>query len=113
MLLTSQSDIKTKKIGILGLSFKPGSDDVRDSPAAKIITALIRDGYTNIYAYDPLAVNEFQSAYKLPVTYCATMREVCENCGTVALVTAWEEFAGIDKAFPGTVFVDCRYYLGK
>jgi UDPglucose 6-dehydrogenase len=104
---------KTDKIGILGLSFKPGSDDVRDSSAAKIITALIRDGYMNIYAYDPLAIHEFQSVYGLPVNYCMSKQELCETCGTVALVTAWDEFKDINGEYPDTHFVDCRYYLNR
>ncbi|WMT40470.1 nucleotide sugar dehydrogenase [Paenibacillus sp. D2_2] len=104
---------KTEKIGILGLSFKPGSDDVRDSPAAKIIAALIQEGYINIYTYDPLAMREFQNTYRLPITYCTSAQEVCETCDTVALVTAWEEFKGIDRVFPDTCFVDCRYFLGN
>lgn len=102
---------KTEKIGILGLSFKPGSDDVRDSPAVKIIRALIRDGFVNIYTYDPLAMREFQNTYRLSITYCESAHEVCKTCGTVALVTTWEEFKGIDKIFPDTRFVDCRYFL--
>jgi len=102
---------KTEKIGILGLSFKPGSDDVRDSAAVKIIKTLIRDGYVNIYTYDPLAMQKFQNMYRLPITYCESLHEVCKTCRTVALVTAWEEFKGIDKTFPDTHFVDCRYFL--
>ncbi|MDR0578960.1 MAG: nucleotide sugar dehydrogenase [Candidatus Accumulibacter sp.] len=101
----------TEKIGVLGLSFKPGSSDARDSPAARIIAALMADGYRNIYAYDPLAMDEFRRVYAPDIVYCASARELCETCGTVALVTAWEEFAGIDRAFPAVDFVDCRYFL--
>jgi UDPglucose 6-dehydrogenase len=99
------------RIGILGLSFKPGSDDVRDSSAAKIIAALIQYGHRSIYGYDPCAMHEFEAVHGLPITYCATAQELCETCGTVALVTAWDEFAGIDKLHPHTRFVDCRYFL--
>ena len=104
---------KSENIGILGLSFKPGSDDVRDSSAAKIIAALIGDGYKNIYAYDPLANQEFADWYGFPIQYSATAKAVCETCSTVAVVTAWNDFAEIDKAFPSVRFVDCRYFLGE
>ena len=100
-----------KKIGVLGLSFKPGSNDVRDSQAAKIIAALMSDGYNAIYAYDPYAMKEFHAAYGLPVKYCVSIKELCETCSVVALVTAWEDFVGVDKAFPDTRFIDCRYFL--
>jgi UDPglucose 6-dehydrogenase len=103
---------KNAKLGVLGLSFKPGSDDVRDSPAARIIAALISDGYADVMAYDPVATENFRRAYDFGVAYGASAREVCERCGTVAVVTAWDEFRGIDKAFPDVRFVDCRYFLG-
>ena len=103
----------TEKIGILGLSFKPGSDDVRGSPAAKIIAELVNDGYSRIYAYDPMAAQEFENVYKLPISYSSSVCELCETCGTVALVTAWEEFTDIDKSFPDKRFIDCRYCLGR
>ncbi|MFM9330661.1 UDP-glucose dehydrogenase family protein [Paenibacillus mesotrionivorans] len=104
---------KDSKIGILGLSFKPGSDDVRDSPAAKIISALIKAGYDDLYVYDPIATEEFRRMHRLPIYYAASAREVCEACDTVALVTAWAEFGSINKEFPETRFIDCRYFLGK
>jgi UDPglucose 6-dehydrogenase len=102
---------KTDKIGILGLSFKPESDDVRDSPAAKIIAALVEDGYRGIYAYDPIATAAFRAAYDLPIAYCASAREVCEICGTVAVVTAWDEFTTIKLDYKDIRLVDCRYCM--
>ena len=102
---------KSTRIGILGLSFKPESDDVRDSSAAKIIQCLLDDGYTEIYVHDPLATEVFREHYGLPITYCMTAAQVCEACNTVAILTAWDVYRGIDKSFPGIHFVDCRYIL--
>ena len=104
---------KDNKIGILGLSFKPDSDDVRDSPAAKIISRLIEDGYSNIYAYDPLATESFCEAFGLNITYCESKEDVCDICDTVAVVTVWDEFQGIHKKYPQNKWYDCRYWLER
>jgi len=102
---------KDEKIGILGLSFKPDSDDVRDSPAAKIIDCLLRNGYRNIYAYDPIATDVFRTAYGLDITYCGSKEDVCDTCDTVAVVTTWQEFQGIHLKYPQKKWCDCRYWL--
>ena len=102
---------KDEKIGILGLSFKPNSDDVRDSSAAKIIQCLLDDGYTHIYAFDPVAMDGFRDVYGLPINYCQSKEELCETCDTLALVTIWPAFMEIDKAYPHKKICDCRYYL--
>lgn len=102
---------KTEKIGILGLSFKPNSDDVRDSSAAKIIQCLIDGGYHNIYVYDPVAADRFREVYALDIIYCEKKEQVCEECDVIALVTTWKELSGIDKCYPEKIFIDCRYYL--
>lgn len=102
---------KEASIGILGLSFKPESDDVRDTPAAKIIKKLIERGYTKFYAYDPIAINEFKEKYKkLDIVYCNDMQEVYESSDVVAVVTAWEEFKSV-KTLGDKPIVDCRYML--
>lgn len=104
---------KDTNIGILGLSFKPNSDDVRFSPAVAVISELIKQGYHNIYAYDPMANETFARANHFStVTYCDTSKDVCEHCSVVAIITTWKEFSEIDKSYPNVVFVDCRYFLG-
>jgi len=108
--IVSDTDVS---IGILGLSFKPGSDDVRDSPSAKIIKELMTMGYKNFYAYDPLANKEFADLFDLDINYCNSITEVCANAKAVALITAWEEFKAVDTEYPENQFIDCRYYLGR
>lgn len=99
-----------KKIGILGLSFKPDSDDVRDTPAAKIIKAINAIGNYEFYAYDPIANKEFQTRYPdLKITYCKDAAEVCQKGEVVAILTAWPEFKKVE--FNGKEVIDCRYML--
>ena len=102
---------KTDRIGILGLSFKPNSDDVRDSSAGKIINELILQGYSNIYAYDPVANKKFEEAYAFPIYYCLSKEEVCKNCSIVAIVTVWNEFKEINEQYSDIEWIDCRYFL--
>ncbi len=100
---------KDQVVGILGLSFKPGSDDVRDTPAGKIIGILQEQGWRNIAAYDPVAVEEFKTHYKeLKVAYKGSVEEVYEAADVVAVVTAWEEFRCV-PAMGDKRIVDCRY----
>lgn len=102
----------SEHIGILGLSFKPGSDDVRDSASAKIIKHLEDAGYCNLMAYDPIANNEFNKHYSLlKVSYYDRLDNICENADVLIIATAWQEFAGIDKKYPNKKIVDCRYFL--
>ena len=98
-------------IGILGLSFKPKSDDVRDSPAARIIARLMEKGSRSIYVYDPVANEAFEKNYDFKIIYCESADEVCRQSKTVVLVTAWPQFKGIDKDWPGVRFIDGRYIL--
>jgi len=100
---------KSTRIGILGLSFKPGSDDVRDSPAAKIIEGLLKRGYTGICAYDPIATENFCCHYKFPVKYKKSMEAVAGEADIIVILTAWEDFMGIGKY--GKQVIDCRYML--
>lgn len=100
---------KDATIGILGLSFKPLSDDVRDTPAARIIRALVEMGYKNIIAYDPEAMDEFARCYpELSVQMKKTAKQVYDQADKVAIVTAWEEFREV-PAMGNTPVVDCRY----
>lgn len=99
-----------KTIGILGLSFKPGSDDVRDTPSAKIIAQLMAKGYRHIVGYDPVASEEFSRHYGYDITYASTCADVVRQADVLAITTAWPEFKGIGQNEDKPI-VDCRYML--
>lgn len=100
-------------IGILGLSFKPESDDVRDTPAYKIIKEIQNRGYNNIVAFDPVANEEFAKKYQdVNVIYVDSLREVYDRADVVAIVTAWDEFKEV-KNMGDKLLFDCRYMFSK
>lgn len=101
---------KSQTIGILGLSFKPGSDDVRDTPSAKIIHALIEKGYTHICGYDPVAISEFRRYYDFDIEYVNSYEEVLNRATSLVITTAWPEFHDVKERTQKPV-VDCRYML--
>lgn len=100
----------TQRIGILGLSFKPNSNDVRESVSAKIIKKLIEREYNNIYAYDPVAIQEFRENYNYPINYCNDLEETCEKADVLVILTGWQEFLQI-KDITGKNVLDFRYIL--
>ncbi len=86
--------VKDKLIGILGLSFKPNTDDMREAPSIDIIKMLLKEG-AKIKAYDPEAMKKARKI--LPdITYCSNPYEVAENADTLAIITDWAEFKELD-----------------
>ena len=86
--------IKGKTIGILGLSFKPDTDDIRFAPSLKIIKKLQKEGAV-IKAYDPRAVDRTKEV--IPnITYCPDPLEVAKDSEALLLITEWEEFRELD-----------------
>ncbi len=98
------------KIGILGLSFKPESNDVRDSVSAKVISRLQKNGYNNIFVYDPLAMDEFKEYYNYDIEYCCSIESLSKKVDTIIILTAWKEFHSIKK-YKNQDILDYRYML--
>jgi len=104
-------DLAGKEIGILGLSFKPETDDMRDAPAVDIVRGLLARG-ARVKAYDPVAMPN--AAKLLPeVTMCQNEYEACEGADAVVLVTEWNQFRMLDldrmrNAMRRPVLVDLR-----
>ncbi len=103
---------KAMRIGILGLSFKPGSDDVRDSPAAAVIAGLRERGFGNIAAYDPMATASFRKAYPdLRLRDAGGLDRLCAESDLLVLLTAWPEFRDLPRDARRKL-LDFRYFLG-
>ncbi|MBL0937533.1 MAG: UDP-glucose/GDP-mannose dehydrogenase family protein [Gemmatimonadaceae bacterium] len=103
--------VRGKTIGILGVAFKPNTDDMRDAPSLSIIPAL-QDAGATVRAFDPAAAGE-ASHMLSGVTWCEDAYQVAQGAHAVALVTEWNEFRGLDlERFGGLmaerVFVDMR-----
>lgn len=104
---------KSSAIGILGLSFKPESDDIRDTPTYKIVKALNELGYENIIGYDPVAIDEFCAQYQdVKMEYRRTAKEVYDETDGVAIITAWKEFEEVPQWGTKQIY-DCRYMFSK
>ncbi|MGB7054390.1 MAG: UDP-glucose/GDP-mannose dehydrogenase family protein [bacterium] len=104
-------NLRDKKIGILGLAFKPNTDDMRFAPSITIIRALQKEGAA-IKAYDPVAV-ERAKAIMPDIEYCKSPYDVAMDVDAIVLVTEWDEFEKLDlhkikDAMRQPVFVDGR-----
>ncbi|MBQ3972060.1 MAG: UDP-glucose 6-dehydrogenase, partial [Selenomonadaceae bacterium] len=87
-------DLSGRRFAVWGLSFKPDTDDMRESPAITIIRELVRRGAA-VTAYDPKAVGEAKACYlrDVPeVTYAESKYEALKNADALVLVTEWKEF---------------------
>lgn len=91
MKISDECD-KNAKLGILGLSFKPNSDDVRDSKSAGLIEKLLQMGFKHIYAFDPMANEIFQKTYNFPINYCKSAESAINQSDILIIATAWKEF---------------------
>jgi UDPglucose 6-dehydrogenase len=84
--------LKGRTIGLLGLAFKPDTDDLRDAPALHIAERLLQMG-ARVKAYDPIAMKACRELHPdLKIRYCDSPREVAEESDALVLVTEWNEF---------------------
>ena len=107
-----KTGIKNKKVSILGLAFKPETDDMRDSPALEIISELYLKG-ANIIAYDPAAMNEAKSLFQDKVVFAENSENCIKGADVCVIITEWNEFRAISASkfsdlMNGNVIVDLR-----
>ena len=86
-------NVQSKTIAVLGLAFKPETDDIRDSPAIPLINGLQQQGAT-IRAYDPQAVENAKKIFK-NVTFCRDAYETADGADALVIATEWNEFRAL------------------
>ncbi|MCQ2279742.1 MAG: UDP-glucose/GDP-mannose dehydrogenase family protein [Bacteroidales bacterium] len=90
-----QDDLAGKTIALLGLAFKPNTDDMREAPALVLIDKLLNAG-CKVKAYDPVAMGECKRRIGDTVTYCDSVYSAIESSDAIFLVTEWAEFKILD-----------------
>ena len=111
-IIRAVGDVKGKTIAILGLAFKPETDDMREAPALVVIDKLLNDGAT-VRVFDPIAMDECKRRIGDTVTYCKNMYDAADGADVFALMTEWHQFRMpswnvIFKVMNGNVVVDGR-----
>ena len=111
-IIKAVGSVKGKTIAIVGLSFKPETDDMREAPALVVIDKLLKDGAT-IRVFDPIAMDECKRRIGDSVTYCKNMYDAADGADVFALMTEWRQFRlpswnVIKKVMNGNVIVDGR-----
>ena len=104
--------VRGKTIAVLGLTFKPETDDMRDSPSLPIVSRLVGDGAT-IRAFDPEGMEQARPLLPEAVVYCRDALDAAAGADAVVLVTEWNEFRALSPArlretMRGAVLVDLR-----
>ncbi len=104
--------LKGKTIAILGLSFKPNTDDLREAPSLKVVKWLLDEG-TPLKVYDPIAMDKFREIFGSQVEYCKNPYEAAESSDAIVLLTEWNELRELDfdrlkQLMRGATFIDCR-----
>lgn len=101
-----------KKIAVLGLTFKPETDDMRDAPALAILPALADKGAI-ITAHDPEGIDEARALLPNSISFADTINEAVKDADAIVLMTEWNQYRGLNLSeikatMRGDVFVDLR-----
>ncbi|UBK66649.1 UDP-glucose/GDP-mannose dehydrogenase family protein [Clostridium perfringens] len=88
-------DLKRKKVAVLGLTFKPGTDDLREAPSIVNVRRLLDEG-AEIVAYDPVGIENFKKLYPTEIEYVDNLGEALKDADMAFLFTEWKEIKGIE-----------------
>jgi UDPglucose 6-dehydrogenase len=96
-LRSEAGDLAGKKIAVLGLTFKPGTDDLRDAPSIPIIHALTASG-AEVFAHDPIASDRAASLFPASIRLGQSLEETLRDADAALLLTEWEEYTALSAA---------------
>ena len=111
-IIKAVGDVRGKTIAIIGLAFKPETDDMREAPALVVIDKLLKAG-ASVRVFDPVAMDECKRRIGDAVTYCKNMYDAADGADVFALMTEWRQFRMpswnvIKKVMSGNIVVDGR-----
>ena len=111
-IIKAVGSVQGKTVAIIGLAFKPETDDMREAPALVVIDKLLKDGAT-VRVFDPIAMDECKRRIGDSVTYCKNMYDAADGADVFALMTEWRQFRMpswnvIRKVMNGSIIVDGR-----
>lgn len=111
-IIKAVGSVKGKTIAVIGLSFKPETDDMREAPALVVIDKLLKDGAI-VRVFDPVAMDECKRRIGDVVTYCKNVYDAADGADVFALMTEWRQFRMpswnvIKKVMTANVIVDGR-----
>lgn len=111
-IIKAVGSVKGKTIAVIGLAFKPETDDMREAPALVVIDKLLKDGAT-IRVFDPVAMEECKRRIGDTVTYCKNIYDAADGADVFALMTEWRQFRMpswnvVQKVMNGNVVIDGR-----
>jgi UDPglucose 6-dehydrogenase/GDP-mannose 6-dehydrogenase len=117
MLEKGVGDVRGKRVTVLGVAFKPGTDDIRESPSLPVIQALAAKGAV-LTAFDPIARKEAEHALGDAVAFKDTLKEAIDGADAILLMTAWPEFRSLPEILAAQgasapLLIDGRRMLDK
>jgi UDPglucose 6-dehydrogenase len=104
--------VRQKTIAVLGLTFKPETDDMREAPSVPVVTRLVHDGAT-VRVFDPKGMEQARPALPPDVVYCRDALDAAVGADALVLITEWNEFRALSPvklaaAMRGRIVVDLR-----
>ena len=110
-------DLSGRTIGILGLAFKEGTDDMRESPAIPVARSLLKRG-AQVLGYDPIAMEEARRSMPEGTRYARDLDEIVQRSDALLLITRWDEFQELPTTMENLdrrdlLLVDGRRFINK